>query len=183
GFRVRVVVSEHAPQSRSYRHKGRLHLLALRASTWLGYRLVDMRIGVSSGVADDMASLSGIPRERMTVQYNPAAAGQPPYSSQVLPTELQEVSSPRILAVGTLKAVKRFDLLIEAFARLPASSAATLCIVGEGQERPALEARIKALGLGERVLLPGYMANTSAWYANADLFVLSSDYEGFGNVI
>ncbi|MGY0611537.1 glycosyltransferase [Luteimonas sp. A501] len=183
GFRGRVVVSEHSPQSRAYCHKGRLHSFVLRTSIWLAYRFADVRIGVSSGVADDMASLSRMPREMITVQYNPAALGRTYPRVPVLPPELQGVSSPRILAVGTLKAVKRFDIAIEAFARLPASLGSTLCIVGEGQERQALQAKIEALGLDGRVLLLGYKADTAPWYANADLFVLSSDYEGFGNVI
>ncbi|MEN1925792.1 glycosyltransferase [Luteimonas qiangzhengi] len=183
GFRGRVVVSEHSAQSLAYRHKGRVHSSALRVSTWLGYRLADVRIGVSSGVADDMASLSRMSREAITVQYNPAARGLAHPGVSVLPPELEGVSSPRILAVGTLKAVKRFDVAIEAFARLPASLGATLCIVGEGQERQALQAKIDAFGVNGRVLLLGYRADTAPWYANADLFVLSSDYEGFGNVI
>lgn len=183
GFRGRVVVSEHSAQSLAYRHKGRVHSSALRASTWLGYRLADVRIGVSSGVADDMASLSRMSREAITVQYNPAARGLARPGVSVLPPELEGVSSPRILAVGTLKAVKRFDVAIEAFARLPASLGATLCIVGEGQERQALQAKIDAFGVNGRVLLLGYRADTAPWYANADLFVLSSDYEGFGNVV
>ena len=183
GFRGRVVVSEHSPQSQAYRHKGWLHSIVLRASNWLGYRLADVRIGVSAGVADDMAALSQMSREQITVQHNPAARGQASASVPVLPTELQGVSGPRIMAVGTLKAVKRFDLAIEAFAHLPASLGATLCIVGEGQERQALMEKIKALDLRCHVLLPGYQTDTAPWYANADLFVLSSDYEGFGNVI
>src|SRR5690606_15955724 len=85
--------------------------------------------------------------------------------------------------VGTLKAVKRFDVAIEAFSRLPASLGATLCIVGEGPERRTLQAKIEELGMEGRVLLVGYRADTVPWYASADLLVLSSDYEGFGNVI
>lgn len=183
GFRGRVVVSEHSPQSRAYRDKGWFHSSVLRASTRLGYRLANVRIGVSSGVADDMANLSRMRRETITVQYNPAALGRTRPRAPVWPPELLGVSGPRILAVGTLKAVKRFDLAIEAFARLPASLGSTLYIVGEGQERQALQAKIEALGLRDRVLLPGYREDMGPWYANADLFVLSSDYEGFGNVI
>lgn len=183
GFRGRIVISEHSPQSLAYRHKGWFHSIVLRASTWLGYRLANVRIGVSSGVANDMAKLSRMPREAIKVQYNPAALGRARPGAPVLPPELQGVSGPRILAVGTLKVVKRFDLAIEAFARLPASLGATLCIVGEGQERGALEGRIEAQGLGRRVLLPGYVADPMPWYSSADLFILSSDYEGFGNVI
>ena len=60
---------------------------------------------------------------------------------------------------------------------------ATLCILGEGSERTALETQVHALGLEGRVLLPGYKSDPAPYYARADLFVLSSDHEGFGNVI
>jgi glycosyltransferase involved in cell wall biosynthesis len=89
---------------------------------------------------------------------------------------------PILLAVGTLKAVKRHDLLVRAFARMPRADA-TLCILGEGQERAGLETLIGSLGLQDRVLLAGYQADPAPWYAHADLFVLSSDHEGFGNVL
>src|SRR5690606_26732556 len=58
-----------------------------------------------------------------------------------------------------------------------------LCILGEGEERPRLQALVDALGLDGRLLLPGYQSDPAPWYAHADLFVLSSDHEGFGNVI
>jgi len=181
-YRGVVAVSEHSPLSLAYARKGRLHRFGLRASTAFGYRLADMRIGVSSGVADNMAQLSSMSRDRFTVIYNPAASGQV-HAAQVRPDALRAVRGPLILTVGTLKRVKRHDLLLEAFARIAAATDATLCILGEGAEREALEAQVRALGLQDRVLLPGYVADPAPWYAYADLFVLSSDYEGFGNVI
>ncbi|MCO5054643.1 glycosyltransferase [Thermomonas sp.] len=180
GYRGRVVVSEHAPLSRGYAHKGRLHRLGLRASTALGYRLADARIGVSAGVADDLARLSGLARERFSVVYNPAASGA---VAGAVPALLAGAARPVILTVGTLKPVKRHDLLLDAFAKVAASTSATLCILGDGPQRAALEARVVALGLDGRVLFPGYSPDPAAWYAAADLFVLCSDHEGFGNVI
>lgn len=183
GFRGRVAISEHSPLSIAYRGKGKAHAAALRISAALGYRLADVRIGVSSGVADDMARIARLSRDRFDVVYNPAASGRVPEQKPARPDLLREVSGPILLSVGTLKAVKRHDLLIDAFARLPRSLDATLCILGEGAQRASLERRIAELGLEGRVLLPGYVADPMPWYAHADQFVLSSDYEGFGNVI
>jgi glycosyltransferase involved in cell wall biosynthesis len=182
GFKGRVVVSEHAPPSLSYADRGALHNVLMKTTMRLGYRLAYGRVGVSSGVADDMARLSGMDRSCIDVFHNPAATGHVLESGYPLPPALAGRTGPVLLAVGTLKAVKRHDLLIRAFARLPRADAA-LCILGEGEERAGLEALIGSLGLQERVLLAGYQADPAPWYAHADLFVLSSDYEGFGNVI
>lgn len=181
-FQGRVIVSEHSPLSLAYSKKGKLHESIMRGSQRLGYPVADARVAVSSGIADDLARLSRLDRGEFTVIHNPAALGR--VSTDVpCPAPLSAVSGPVILTVGTLKPVKRHDLLIEAFSQLPESLGATLCIVGEGQTRSNLERQISALGLEGKVLLPGYAADPGPWYAHADLFVLSSDYEGFGNVL
>lgn len=182
GYCGRVVVSEHSPLSLAYADRGYAHRLAMRGSMRMAYPLADACIAVSAGVADDLSTLSGLPRSRFEVIQNPAArcAG---VEFLPRPVVLEGVAVPLILAVGTLKKVKRHDLLIDAFSRMPAELGATLCILGEGQERETLERQVAARGLSGRVLLPGYAADTAPWYAHADLFVLSSDYEGFGNVI
>lgn len=183
GFKGRVLVSEHSPLSLAYAGKGWLHRFMLRLSQRLLYPLADARVAVSAGVADDLAALSGLPRSQFTVIYNPAALGRVPATPPARPVALSGHAGPVLLSVGTLKRVKRFDVLIDAFARLTDFPEALLCIVGEGAERTALQAQVAALGLQDRVLLPGYAPDPSPWYAHADLFVLSSDYEGFGNVI
>ncbi len=182
GYKGRVVISEHAPQSLSYADRGALHNTLMKATMRVGYRLADARVGVSSGVADDMARLSGMDRARFNVIHNPAATGQVVEAGYAVPAALAGRTGPILLTVGTLKAVKRHDLLVRAFARMRRTDT-TLCILGEGQERAGLETLIGSLGLQDRVLLAGYQADPAPWYAHADLFVLSSDHEGFGNVI
>lgn len=89
-----------------------------------------------------------------------------------------------LLAVGRLAEQKGFDLLIPAFARIAADFPAwRLVILGDGPDRGALEARIAACGLSDRVLLPGRAGNVGEWYAAADLYVMSSRFEGFPNTL
>ncbi len=88
--------------------------------------------------------------------------------------------SRTLLAVGRLVRAKGFDLLIEAFAALgPECAEWRLVIVGEGPERRALEATIASLGLGDRIALPGAASDPTPFLDSADLFVVSSRYEGF----
>lgn len=183
GFQGRVAVSEHSPLSIAYRDAGWFHQRVLHLTTKLGYGLASECIGVSVGVADDMSRISGLSRDQFAVVNNPAALGRTFAGMSDRPEALRAVSGPLLLSVGTLKTVKRHDLLLEAFARLPEALNVSLCILGEGPQREMLEHMVEELGLSGRVFLPGFVAETAPWYAHADVFVLSSDYEGFGNVI
>jgi glycosyltransferase involved in cell wall biosynthesis len=89
-----------------------------------------------------------------------------------------------VVAAGRLVEQKRFDLLIEAFA-LTAEIHRDwdLIIYGEGEDRPDLEKLVADKGLAERIKLPGWTRSLSSKLARCDFFVLSSGYEGFGNVI
>lgn len=87
-------------------------------------------------------------------------------------------ATPLILAVGRMMPQKRFDRLLHAFARLDDTSA-RLTILGDGPLRGELEALARTLGIAERVTMPGFVEDVVPWLAQADLFALSSDYEGF----
>lgn len=104
-----------------------------------------------------------------------------PVSEPTLPPErVVPVHRRIVLAVGRLAKQKGFDLLIEAFAGMATAYADwDLVILGEGPERSALEGRVAALGLDHRVKLPGRAGNMADWYARADLYAMSSRFEGF----
>jgi len=89
---------------------------------------------------------------------------------------------PLIVAMGRLVELKGFDLLLTAFSRVArALPDWHLVILGEGKGRADLERQIAALGLGERVRLPGVTQNPQSFLRRAGLFVLSSRTEGFPN--
>jgi len=91
---------------------------------------------------------------------------------------------PCIVAVGRFDAGKRFDLLIDAFARLaPLHPHWDLVILGDDAERGALEALVATAGLGNRVVLPGFVGNPGDWYHRASIYVMASAYEGFPNTL
>jgi GalNAc-alpha-(1->4)-GalNAc-alpha-(1->3)-diNAcBac-PP-undecaprenol alpha-1,4-N-acetyl-D-galactosaminyltransferase len=93
-------------------------------------------------------------------------------------------SSSAILALGRLEKQKGFDLLIEAFRTAAAFHPDwRLEIWGEGTERKNLESMIAAAGLRDRISLRGITRNPTTVMRNADLFVLSSRYEGFPNAL
>jgi len=90
----------------------------------------------------------------------------------------------RLVAVGRLVDQKGFDLLLQAFARIADRFPSwELVIWGEGPLREELEQLRHDLGLDDRVAMPGITSEPGAWVSGADLFVLSSRFEGWGLVV
>jgi glycosyltransferase involved in cell wall biosynthesis len=85
-----------------------------------------------------------------------------------------------LLAVGRLDAGKGFDILIETFSNLADKHPNwDLVILGEGSLRPLLEETVRESDLKHRIFLPGRAGNMAEWYESADLYVMSSRFEGF----
>lgn len=94
------------------------------------------------------------------------------------------VHRPTLISVGRLDRQKGFDLLLGAFAKLKdRHSDWTLTILGEGPQRQQLESLRDELGLADRVMLAGCVANVYEALQQATLFVMSSRYEGFPNAL
>lgn len=108
----------------------------------------------------------------------------PDLAPRIDPHTVGRAHGKRLLAVGRLVPEKGFDLLLDAFSRVRQAHAGwDLVIVGEGPEREALMRRIEQSGLLGRVFMPGNMGNMGDWYNSADLYVMSSRFEGFGNTL
>lgn len=118
---------------------------------------------------------------RVAVIPNPIATPQPVEPAAAAAAAARR---PFVLAVGRLHPQKGFDLLIEAFASLAARHHTLgLVILGAGPEGPALRRRATELGIGERVVFPGNVVDVAPWYRNAEVYVLSSRFEGFPNAL
>ncbi|HCK04009.1 MAG TPA: hypothetical protein DHV86_04490, partial [Methylophilaceae bacterium] len=88
----------------------------------------------------------------------------------------------KLIAVGRFKAQKNFINLVDAidFAKKNLGLDVSLLILGDGEERHKISSRIIELGLEENVFLAGWVSDPLPYYDLSDLFILSSDYEGFG---
>jgi glycosyltransferase involved in cell wall biosynthesis len=87
------------------------------------------------------------------------------------------------LAVGRFTEQKAFDVLIRAFALVSKNHRVRLIILGEGEERPDLEALIREYALEEEISMPGFVTNPYSYMAHAAAFVLSSRWEGLPTVL
>src|SRR5262249_46626468 len=89
----------------------------------------------------------------------------------------------RVVAAGRLADAKNYPLLLDAFAAVRRRMAAALLILGEGERGASIRDHASRLGLGDSVVFGGFQRNPWKFIARADVFALSSRYEGFGNVL
>lgn len=152
----------------------------------VGYRALYPRAGrivcPAIAMADDLVHSFGIPRSAIRYIPNPvdvaelrsASAGASPFRG----------AGPHVLGVGRLAPQKGFDRMIEAFEKFSRERPqAQLWVLGEGSEREPLESQARRLGIGDRVHLVGHVPNPYVWMRHADVFVLSSRFEGLPNVV
>ena len=143
-------------------------------------------IAVSQGLKNEFLQLTGVTdSEKIHVIHNTVvvdgfyelsreAVNHPWFTNKRMPV---------IVSVGRLARQKDYPTLIRAFRKVRNARGCRLVILGEGEERPVIEELIKDLGLQEDVELPGFVKNPLAYVSKADLFALSSAYEGYCNAI
>ena len=142
-------------------------------------RLSARTVAVSDLLCDDLKLRFRSSWSRTCRVYNPVTWGDP---SDATHADDLRARPPLVIACGRLVETKDFATLIRAFARVQPAHA-QLMIVGEGPERPHLEAEIARLGLQQRVTLTGYVAAPWELYARATCLAVSSRLESFGMVV
>jgi glycosyltransferase involved in cell wall biosynthesis len=142
-------------------------------------------IAVSQGLADDLIRVTGCPPEKVKAIYNPIIHSGlgPRLAERPAHPWLTAGGPPVVLGVGRLTAQKDFATLIGAFALVRKRRSARLLIIGEGEERARLLGLVSLLGLRDSVDLPGFEPNPLPSMRAAHLLVMSSTWEGFGNVL
>jgi glycosyltransferase involved in cell wall biosynthesis len=182
---TKVVVTVHCNLSQlmtfSDETKGQLIPILMR----LFFRFADNIVSVSEGVKQDLIKTLRLPETKITTIYNPVISQDMIERARetIAHSWLQDNQCPVIVGVGRLNEQKDFATLIYAFAELIKIRDARLMILGEGEQRQALETLIESLGLHERVELPGFINNPYAYLSRASLFVLSSKWEGLPTVL
>jgi glycosyltransferase involved in cell wall biosynthesis len=188
--RAKVVFNLQTPMSAfltdaDYHWRRSWHQAAFAAVARVGYAAADLIIATSHGVARDLTGAFGIDPDRIRVLANPVdldrvrAAIAEPIDAAILPPG----DAPLIVAAGRLAEAKNYPLMIDAFAMLRQRMPARLCILGQGELEGELRQLIVARGLSGSVSLAGFQANPWKYIAKADVFLLTSRYEGFGNVL
>ncbi len=144
------------------------------------YPYADMVIGISKGVADDIQAQAKL-RPAMTGWiHNPVVT--PDMRGVQIPANRNR-SKPVIITSGRLVEQKDHETLLKAFAALVKKRPAILKILGTGPRETELKNLASDLGIADDVTFEGFVENSLNHFSNADLFVISSRWEGFCNVI
>ncbi len=149
------------------------------------YPRADSIVAVSDGVADDLAETASLPRNHISTIYNPTVteAVQKKQNDPIDHPWFTESSDPVVLGVGSLTEQKDFETLIRSFAYLREARRSKLLILGDGVKRAELESLSRTLNIREDIEFAGFVDNPFAYMAAADVFVLSSKWEGLPNVL
>lgn len=180
-----VVLTEHNALSMAF---GDLDVPRYRPLMWAirsSYRFSDALVGVSGGVAERLRTVPGVSSDKVRVVYNPAwqPAMEDRAREPVSHPWLTQRDVPVVIAIGRMETQKDFATLIRAFAKVRERRHVRLVLLGEGSLRASLERLARNLGVANDLSMPGFVENPFAHLARADVFVLSSIHEGFGNVI
>jgi glycosyltransferase involved in cell wall biosynthesis len=142
-------------------------------------------VAVSKGVADDLSRTAHIPRDRISVIYNPAV--RPELDELALQPLAHpwfvDTQQPVILAVGRLVPQKDYPTLLQAFSILRAQRPVRLVILGNGKQHADLQALSIQLGVATDVDFLGFDLNPYRYMARCSVFVLSSAWEGLPVVL
>lgn len=184
GISARVVVIVHNNLSRDSRNATQLkRRLTPYLVRWF-YPWAESIVTVSQGVAEDLTRI-GLALNRLQVIYNPVITPDvfKKFQEPLVNPWFSPNQPPVILGVGRLEKQKDFPTLIRAFAHLQQQRRVRLIVLGEGPERANLETLVQEMGLHEDVAFPGFVENPYAYMAKSAVCVLSSAWEGFGNVL
>jgi len=181
---TRLVMSEHNTISRTNSVATmRARLMPMLARKF--YPWANSVVMVSQAVKEDFLRMTQLDPDGVKVIYNPVITPGL-YQKAKLPVEhpwLSDKKSPVILGAGRLTKQKDFFTLIRAFALVRQQIEAKLILIGEGEDRPALENLISELDIAEDVDLHGFVDNPYAYMAKADVFALTSAWEGLPTVL
>ncbi len=151
-------------------------------SSKLAYKGYDKVISQSKDMTESLIKNGLVSKNKITEINNPVDFE----NLEVLSNRQEKLefdkNSKNIIAVGRLFYQKGFDILINSMQSLKDENI-KLFILGEGKERGNLEKLIKNLQLEDKVFLIGRKSNPYVYMKNCDLFILSSRYEGFPNVL
>ena len=182
-FKFLHIMSEHNNIHEIFKHHKKVGLIARCVMSFLFNRADVIRVN-SNGVGRGLIQHFGVQGEKIKTVYNgidlkriqmmaPDEVNHPWFSKGV----------PIVISAGRLAKQKNFTLLVEAFLEVTKEISCKLIILGKGPEEKNLKQLVRDLNLVQQVSFLGFQENPFKYFQKADLFVLPSTWEGFGNVL
>jgi glycosyltransferase involved in cell wall biosynthesis len=178
GARPRLVLRE-VSTLRNVRSRSRLWAMRLL------YPRADAVVALSRAMAAELVQVIGVPEKHLFCIPNPVDREALIEQSKAAVDHpwLENKQAPVIISVGRLIEAKDYPTLLRALALIVRETPVKLLILGEGPERAHIAALVKELGLQDSVDLIGFDSNPWRWMVRADLYVLSSLWEGHPNTL
>jgi len=180
---TRIIVVQHSALSQQARRSG-MQFKALPFLYRRFLRRADAIVAVSNGVAREMEAICGLARDSVQVIYNGVV------DMRLVTRAAAPVVHPYfdgktvvVIAVGRLVSPKDHATLFRAFALAAQSRNLRLILLGDGPLKRELSSLATALGVADRIDMPGFVENPLAFISRSAVLVLSSRFEGFGNVL
>ena len=146
---------------------------------------IERIVFVSKGAENDFTNIFNVDKSKLLTIYNPVINADVVKKSKIICDHKWLQNDRRyktIVTIGRLTDQKNHELLINAFNDLRQKDV-KLIILGEGELRGKIEEQIHMLKLDDRVDVHGFVDNPYSYLSSADLFVLSSNYEGLPTVL
>lgn len=180
--RPKLVLRENSVPSMARRDPSRSNRIAYRLLRHF-YRLADRIITLTDGARDDLIRLYSVPGTMISVMHTNAVL-PPAIIDRIAEWDGESGrETGLIIWVGRLSAEKDPYTILRAVTMLSPSRVWRLVIIGDGPLRKQLKAFCRTNRIADRVTFTGYITDPIGWMMRANVLVLSSLYEGFGNVI
>lgn len=187
GTAAKYVISQQTPLTAflddhdyGWRHPVRRRIFTLVARSV--YPRADGVAATSAGVADDLSVHFGVDRRRLAVVPNPVDVAAVESAARE-PLDTPGADVPVIVMAGRLAHAKNLPLFVQSLELLSRRVPFRAWLLGHGELEGELRRMVAASPAGDRVTLFGFQPNPWKFMARADVFLLTSRYEGFGNVL
>ena len=181
------MITEHTHSTLASKYAERRNLKFSYFLQKLFYPLANKITCVSRGISVDLVARVPAIKGKVSVIYNPVIDD----NFNIMAAMPVDVDFARfikgnkvVLGVGRLVTMKDFELLIDGFSALIKNTTnIVLVIIGDGPLRNTLQEKVNGLGISKYVKFMGHLVNPLPYYRYADVFALTSKYEGFGLVL
>ena len=181
-FNHRIIIREANTPSKDLRNLTRIKRAIFRYLYTKLYPKADIIVAQCRAMKNDIINMFNINENKVIYIYNPLDLEY--IRKNMIDKSPYDNDKINILAVGRLTYQKGFDILIDAFKIVEDNIPNIyLTILGDGKLRHELEEKRKQLGLERKISFKGFQKNPYPYYYYADVFVLSSRWEGFPNVL
>ncbi|WP_008317306.1 glycosyltransferase [Leptolyngbya sp. PCC 6406] len=182
---TRVIVTEHTHLSQEFRLTEQISSKLIPWTVRALYRFADEVVAVSQGVAADLDTFSPHRRKPTRVVYNSVVTPDiyRLAEAEVAHPWFQQKDLPIVIGSGRFVRQKDFPTLVRAFAHLRQTIPARLVLLGDGRDHAEILRLVEEFAIADHVWMPGFVSNPYAYMKKADVFALSSAWEGLPTVL